>query len=118
MENFKHLFVSVEERLPEIHKHVLVIEKGAGRNEGNTAIHYSFRRTETQILAMREGYYDKNGFNTVHSGQITHCLDLSILTTKERAVKLAQDAFEAGRYQSSIKYDDIEDFINQNKDSL
>lgn len=50
---------------------------------------------------------------------VTHWLDLSKLTTKERAIELVRQAFSDGFFCDEDSYnEDIEDFITQNKGRL
>ncbi len=114
IENFKHLFVSVEERLPELGITCCCIYKLLANKDIGV-----FSRCSN-------GWSDWNGYFILDEDddetgmEITHWLDLSILTTKERAVKLAKNAFGSGimYYQGDEYSPGMNDFINQNKDSL
>ncbi len=109
IEEYKHLFVSVEERLPEKNLNVIVI---SGENLFNAYLNIENK------WRYKDVFYDI---------QVTHWLDLSILTTKERSIELTAKAYAEGidralylskKWKGDNIPRDFENFINQNKYSL
>lgn len=106
IKDYLHLFTPVEEGLPEKEgKYVAILNDGKEQWIG----------VETFIIKDEKKYW----WDYI---LITHWLDLSKLTTKERAVEFAEKAYKEGYEFISVhpKFmkQDREEFINQNKNIL
>ena len=102
-----HLFTKVEDGLPDININLLAFN-------GEEFIGRYYELFSKAFYESIDGDIDKS---------ITHWLDLSKLTTIERAVEFAKDAFEAGERKGMEDcMNPIEpnftDYIQQNKNKL
>ena len=101
-EEYLHLFTKVEDWLPQLNGWYLTV-----RNEVND---HSY-------------FYSDAGWSQYG---VTHYLDLSKLTTIEKAIELAEDAYDEGRNYEDHKNNESfkiaplnqENFIEQNKHIL
>lgn len=105
MKDYLHLFIPVTEALPEkCDDNYLTILKNGDVNFS----YFGFRN-----------YFSENQDLWNIPIQITHWLDLSKLTTKERATALAEKAVQYGWFmESGEAKGTIMDFINENKGNL
>ncbi len=120
IEDYKHLFTPVSEGLPEIKigetiEVFMIFKYGGGREE----IKKVYLRNDIDFgIEVVDFLFHKRQMWEFH----THYLDLSKLTTKERAIKLAEDAFIQGRktsdYRDKYSHQLRENFIKENKDIL
>jgi len=100
IENYKHLFVDVKEKSPTESGKLIVIRDG---------------NLETDIYNVEKNLWRIE----LSAGSKTHWLDLSLLTTKERALELAEKTYQQGLLvecgQSNMT---IVEFLTQNKNTL
>lgn len=103
IEKYKHLFVPLSERLPEIaEENYITILDGE--------------------LYARETYFNGIRFSQAsYEPKVTHWLDWDLLTTKKLAEKLARHAYNEGRIGEKESLNASEHgntFLSQNKDRL
>jgi predicted DNA binding protein len=108
IENNLHLFTRVEDGLPESDGFYMVVRKNLSYN-----------------ITLELNYNSKyeiwlHGIEIIDD--VTHWLDLSKLTTKDRAIELAAVAYESGYYDDTKQNEGVwlskENFINENKKKL
>lgn len=105
--NFIHLFTPIKEGLPERNLSVLVITN-------HNRIDFAFINEEENWIQM-----DSDPLYLT----VTHWLDLSKLTTKNRAIDFAKEAFKAGiyaelRYSKEQHATEFNNFINEKQKEL